>query len=98
MVCERSSKYARDDSRMSQKFLMLFVVGFFIIFVGIIILMVAAVLSNGSTNFGAFIFIGPFPIFVGAGPEAPWMVLFGIILAILGIIMVVMLRREVKRS
>lgn len=95
-MCERSSKYASDDSSMSQKFLMLFVVGFLIIFVGIIILMVAAVLSNGSTNFGVFIFIGPSPIVVDAVPEAPWMVLFAVILAILGIIMVVMLRREMK--
>lgn len=98
MICEKLSKYANNESNMSQKFLVLFIIGFFITFVGIIILIVAAVLSNGSTNFGALIFIGPFPIVVGAGPQATWMVLFAIILAILSIIMFLISRKEIKKT
>lgn len=97
-ICEKLSKYVREQSSVFQKFFLLFIIGFFLIFVGIIILMVAAVLSDGSANFGAFIFIGPFPIVVGAGPEAPLMVLFVIILAVLSIIMFLVLRRERKRA
>lgn len=97
-ICENLSKYASEQSSVFQKFFLLFIIGFFLIFVGIIILMVAAVLSDGSANFGAFIFIGPFPIVVGAGPEAPLMVLFVIILAVLSIIMFLVLRRERKRA
>jgi len=78
--------------------LILFIIGFFIIFTGIMILMVAAVLSGDSVNFGALIFIGPFPIVVGVGPEAALMVLFAIILAVLGIIMFLILRGEMKKS
>ncbi len=98
VTCEKIAKYANNESSGFQRFLILFIIGFLIILAGIIILMVAAVLSDGSVNFGALIFIGPFPIVVGAGPEATWMVLFAIILAVLGIIMFLILRREMKKS
>jgi len=98
MKCEKFSNHANDKSSILQKSIILFIIGFFIIFVGIVILMVATVLSNGSANFGAFIFIGPFPIVVGAGPEAEWMILFAIILAILSIIMFIIFRREKKTA
>jgi uncharacterized membrane protein len=96
--CEKFSNHANDKSSILQKSIILFIIGFFIIFVGIVILMVATVFSNGSANFGAFIFIGPFPIVVGAGPEAEWMILFAIILAILSIIMFIIFRREKKTA
>lgn len=97
MICGKLSEYANNESNLFQKFLVLFIVGFFITFVGIIILMVAAVLSNGSANFGALIFIGPFPIVVGVGPQATWMVLFAIILAILSLMMFLILRKEIEK-
>ena len=96
-IDEEFSESANDESSIFQKSIILFIIGFFIIFAGIIILIIAAVLSNGSANFGAVIFIGPFPIVVGAGPEATWMVLFAVILAILSIIAFVILRREMGR-
>jgi len=99
IICEEFARCANDESSRPQKFLMLFIIGFFIIFVGIIILMVAAVLYGGvSVNFGAFIFIGPLPIVVGAGPEAKWMILFSIILAVLSIIMFLIIQREMKKA
>ncbi|MBE0520254.1 DUF131 domain-containing protein [Candidatus Bathyarchaeota archaeon] len=98
VIRKKLSKCTDDESSVFQKFFLLFIIGFFLIFVGIIILIVAAVLSDGSANFGAFIFIGPFPIVVGAGPEAPWMILFAIILAVLSIIIFLVLRRERKKS
>jgi len=98
MTRKNLSKYVSEQSSVFQKFFLLFIIGFFLIFMGIILLIVATVLSNGSANFGAFIFIGPFPIIVGAGPEAPWMVLFAIILTVLSFIMFLVLRRERKKS
>lgn len=98
MIGEKLPKYSTEQSSIFQKLFLLFIIGFFLIFVGIIILMVAAVLSDGSANFGAFIFIGPFPIVVGAGPEAPWMILFAIILAVLSIVLFLVLRRERKKT
>jgi len=97
MIREKLSKRASEQSSVFQKFFLLFIIGFFLIFMGIIILIVAAVISGGSANFGAFVFIGPFPIVVGAGPEAPWMILLAIILAVLSFIMFLVLSRERKK-
>lgn len=99
MVHEKILKHINKESNRPQKFLILFILGFFIIFVGIIILMVAALLyGEGSVNFGAIIFIGPIPIVVGAGPEATWMILFAIILAVISITMFLILRRKIDKA
>jgi len=98
VIHEKLSKCTSEQPSAFQKFFLLFIIGFFLISMGIIILMIATVLSDGSANLGAFLFIGPFPIVVGAGPEVPWMILFAIILAVLSIIMFLVLRRERKKS
>jgi len=89
-------EYANDEAIGFSKFLLLFVVGFFILFLGVMILMIAAVLSGGSASFGAVVFIGPFPIVIGVGPEATWIILFAIVLAVLTIIILFISRREAK--
>jgi len=81
-----------------QNFFMLFVIGFFIILIGIIILMVASILSNESVNLGALVFIGPFPIVVGVGPEAKWVILFSIIIAVVSIVTSLLLRKELEKA
>ena len=98
VIREKFSKHASEQSNVFQKLFLLFLIGFSLIFIGIIILMVAAMLSGGSANLDAFIFIGPFPIVVGAGPEAPWMILFAVIIAVLSIVMFLVLRREKNES
>jgi uncharacterized membrane protein len=75
------------------------ILGFVLVFVGITVVLAAAMLyGGGSANFGAVIFIGPFPIVIGAGPEATLMVLFGIILAVLSVIMLLVMSRRIKES
>jgi len=87
------------DFEVSKRFFLLLMTGFLIVFVGIIIVIVTAILyGSGSANFGAVIFVGPFPIIIGAGPEAKWMVLFGIILAVLSIIVFVLMSRRLSRA
>lgn len=77
-------------------FLILFFIGFFIIFAGVLFLVAAALFSGETANIGGVIFIGPIPIVFGAGPEAHWLVLFAIILAVLSIIMFFILRKKGK--
>lgn len=90
---------SNGEPRGFRGFLALFFIGFLTIFLGIIILIVAALsYGGGSVNFGALIFIGPFPIVIGAGPEASFMVLVAIILAVLGVIMFFIMRRGVKKT
>lgn len=98
MISEELFKHVNDESSVFQRFLMFFVIGFFIICVGVIILMVAVVLSNGSTGFGVRIFIGPFPMVIGAGLQVTWIVLFVLVLAILSIVMFRILHRENKEA
>ena len=81
-----------------QSLLILLVIGFSLFFTGVIVLTAAAVLSGGSANFGAVIFIGPFPIVVGVGPEATWTVLFAVVLVVLSGLMFLMLRRELGKE
>jgi len=96
---EETEENANYGTRKSKSFFVLFILGFFIFFLGVMILVVAAVIyGGGSANFGAVIFIGPFPIVIGAGPEATWMVLFGIILAVLSVVMFVIMRRRLSGS
>jgi uncharacterized membrane protein len=84
-----------NENTTPHKFLMLFIVGFFMTLIGIIILMVATMLYGGdSANTGVLIFIGPIPIVIGVGPQAWLMVLLSIILAVLSIIMFLLMHRK----
>jgi uncharacterized membrane protein len=97
---EESARDVDDEPAMPKKIRGLLMLGFFMAFLGIMILMVAtAFYGQGSTSFGAVVFIGPIPIVVGAGPQATWMVFFAIILAALSVIMyLIMRKRIVKRN
>ena len=78
----------KEENEWIKRSIILFFIGFFIILVGVIITVSAALLFGGdSASIGGFILIGPFPIVFGAGPEAPWLALFAIILGILSVIL-----------
>jgi len=81
-----------------QSFFTLLVIGFSLFFIGAMVLIVAAAFSDGSASFGAIIFIGPFPIVVGVGPEATWMILFAVVLAVLTVLMFFIMRRESEKA
>jgi uncharacterized membrane protein len=83
---------------VSRGFFLLLILGFILVFVGITIVLVASMLLGGSASFGAVIFIGPFPIVIGAGPEATLLVLLGIILAVVSVVMLLVMRRKVRVS
>ena len=92
---QRIARQANSGSDKPQRLLMLFVVGSFIVLLGIVLLTIAATLSSGSSaSFGGVIFIGPIPIVIGAGPQAQWLILFAIILAVLSIIMFIVIRKR----
>jgi len=96
---EKIEKYANNKSNRHQKFLTLLIIGFFMIFLGIIILIVATLLyGEGSAHFGSVIFIWFIPIVFGAGPEATWMITFATILAVLSIIMFPIIRKEIAKA
>lgn len=87
-----------EETFAFKRLMLLFLIGFILVFAGVIILMVAAAIYGGGTaSFGGIIFIGPIPIVFGAGPEALFMVVVAVILAVLSIIMFFVFRRKIER-
>jgi len=85
---------ATEETLMSAALFKLFFLGFFLMFVGIVVLIVAAALQ-GDTNVsvGLIVFIGPIPIILGAGPNASFALLIALILTIVGFVVFFWLRK-----
>jgi len=79
---------------VSSRFFILLILGFVFLTVGVIIVLATVVFNSGSTSFGGVIFIGPFPIVFGAGPDAAWLIAIGIAIAVLSIIAFIIMRRK----
>jgi uncharacterized membrane protein len=93
---EREEEQGNEDegSNVSSKLLALLFLGFAIVIIGIIIITIGAALGNGSASVGGVIFIGPFPIVLGAGPDAAWLIVISIVLAVVSIILFMLFRRR----
>jgi uncharacterized membrane protein len=77
--------------------LMALLVGFAIIIVGVVLLVLASVLGGGSASAGGVIFIGPFPIVFGVGPDATWLIGISLVIAVLMLVLFfVWIRRSWK--
>ena len=97
-VSQKNAEDTKNGSNGPRGILVLFIMGIFIIFFGVVVLIVAAVLSgNGSASFGGFIFIGPIPIIVGGGPEAPSLMAMAVVLAVMGIVTFLIMRRQMGK-
>ena len=62
------------------------ILGIALLLIGIVVLVVVSLILSRSGSVGVVIFIGPFPIVFGSGPNADWLILIGIILAVLSIV------------
>jgi len=61
----------------------LFALGFLILLVGMILVIAgSAQQSNVEGSFGGIIFIGPFPIVFGQGPQSPMLLVMGLMIAV----------------
>lgn len=86
------------DTRTLKRFLTLFLLGFIMILVGMMLLVAATLfLGDGKASVGGVIFIWFFPIVFGAGPEAHWLILFAVVLAVLGLVMLLVMWKAAKR-
>ena len=70
------------------------ILGIALVFVGIVVLVVVSLVLGSSGSVGVVIFIGPFPIVFGSGPNAAWLILIGIILAVLSIVLFWVMNRR----
>jgi uncharacterized membrane protein len=95
-VDEESGENAgKEGVTVSSRLFLLVILGFVIVFVGVILIVVAAALSGGgAASVGAVIFIGPFPIVIGAGPDMTFLIVVGVVLAVLSVIVFLVMRRK----
>jgi len=77
----------------------LVMIGFLLMFVGVMVLLASALLSgNGTVSGGAIIFVGPIPIVLGAGPHALLAVVVAAVLTIMGFVVFFGLRSRVSKG
>lgn len=93
---EKTTENADEDVTVSGRFLTVLFMGFAIIIVGVILVFLASALSGGSGSVGGVIFIGPFPIVFGAGPDATWLIAVGIVIAVLMFVLFFVMRRRMS--
>lgn len=72
-------------------------IGLALVFIGITVIVVAAVLLGGSGSVGGVILIGPIPIVFGAGPEAGWLIAVGAVITIISLVLFIVLNRRAIR-
>jgi uncharacterized membrane protein len=87
-----------DGVTVSSRMFSLLLLGFLLVFVGIIVLIVASIMSSGgSGSFGGVIFIGPIPIVFGAGPDSNWLIIISIIIAVIMVAFFAIYMRRARR-
>lgn len=94
----RSDEESEDEGIVvSSRLFWFLILGFVLVFTGIMLLVAASLFSGGSGSVGVVIFIGPIPIVFGAGPDANWLILLGIVLAVFSIMLFLIMKRKVQR-
>ena len=81
---------------VSSRLFWLLISGFALVVVGIVVLVVVSLAFGGSTSTGVVIFIGPFPIVFGSGPNAASLILIGVILTILSVAIFLVMNKRRK--
>jgi uncharacterized membrane protein len=83
---------------VSGRMMVFLFVGFAVIIVGIILVILASAFGGGSVSAGGVIFIGPFPLVFGAGPDAAWLIVISLAVAVLMFVLFFVLRRRSWRA
>ena len=95
---EEMEESGDEGVTVSNRFFLPLIAGVVVVIVGVAVILIASVFySAGSAGADVVIFIGPFPIVIGAGPDATWIVLFSVILAALGVVVFLVMNRRMKR-
>ena len=98
-VDEVPQRPSEEGPETYSRFFRLLILGFVLVFVGVIIVLLAALLGgNGLSGFGGVIFIGPFPIVFGAGPDAAWLITMSLVLAVLTLAVFWVMGRRVRKQ
>jgi uncharacterized membrane protein len=95
---DKSGEAAEDGVTVSSRLFLLLISGFVLVFVGIAVIVVASVVyGGGSVSGDVVIFIGPFSIVIGAGPDVSVIILVSVILAVLSVVAFWVMNRRMRR-
>jgi uncharacterized membrane protein len=98
-VDEASQGPLEEGVEAYSRFFRLLILGFVLIFVGVIVVMLATLLGgDGLSGFGGVIFIGPLPIVFGSGPDAVWLIAISLVLAVLSLVVFWVMSRRVRKQ
>jgi len=90
---------ATEENSMSATLFKLLFLGFFLMLLGVAVLIVAAALQgNLSVSGGLVAIIGPIPIILGAGPHAFFAIVLAAILTIIAIVVFLWMRKQAFRD
>ena len=92
MLSERET--GDEGISVSSRLFGFLILGIALVFVGIVVLVVVSLVLGSSGSVGVVIFIGPFPIVFGSGPNADWLILIGLILAVLSVVFFLVMKRR----
>ena len=81
------------ENEVSGRILAVLFVGFAVIIVGVVLVVLASLLG-GSGSVGGVVFIGPFPLVFGAGPDAAWLIVISLVVAVLMFVLFFVWRRK----
>jgi uncharacterized membrane protein len=84
------------EPSVSSRLSWVFAAGYILVFLGVLFIAVAVIFGGGSASSGVVIFIGPFPVAFGAGPDAGLLILLAVVLAIASLVAFVVLNRKIS--
>lgn len=88
------AKEANDEVKIAVAPVWLFLVGFVLMSIGVVVLFAAAVLQgNVDISGGGIIFVGPIPVIFGAGTHAYLAIFLAAILTIIGFVIFFLMRK-----
>ena len=91
MVADESEAEGTD---VPSRLFWLLILGISLVLVGIVVLVVASLVFSSSRSTGVVVFIGPFPIVFGSGPNSAWLISIGIILAVVSVVLFFVMNRR----
>ncbi len=98
MGSEKESQANEGFSVQRNRYFGLMTIGIALVFVGILVIFVASTLvPNSNVSTGVVIFIGPFPIVFGSGPNSGLLILIAIILTILSLAFYLIFMRRTRK-
>jgi len=84
----------KDVSVSFSSFMKIFLLGFFLIFIGVAVLIATSLIYGMPDSLGLIVFIGPIPIILGAGRYSLLAIILAIILTILSIAFFISLQKR----